>query len=150
MAFQALPETMWSRGKEPTNIPSIAIHYATQASVSIPRTLLREAGLPDIPGAKFDVLVGSGSDAGSIAIIAGSRFTASAQGPSSKPNRLIVRFAGLHQRGVRYSATKVAFEVGRKQLILGVPTDFPVAPPPAPEPASIAGSRQTMKLGAAA
>lgn len=153
MAFQPLPVSTNARGKAPSSIPSIAIHHAHQASISIPRTLLREAGMSDLPGAKFDVLIGTGSDEGTIAVIQGSRVAAGAVGNPKNPNRLMLRVSGLAQKDKKLSSTPLTFEVGRRQIIFTLPASFPVSAEAATaaaaaEPAPVAP--RPLELGAAA
>jgi hypothetical protein len=122
MAFRALPSRNSGGRRPPLSTPVIAI-YKNQTQVSLPRALLREAGLSDLPGAKVDVLIGEGSDAGHIAIIEGPRFTLAKVGSAAVPHTLVCRFA---LGAGKYKSRPVAFEVGRKQLILTLPADFPL------------------------
>lgn len=150
MAFQALPKTVRGfRGPAPSNIPTIAIFDDYQTKMSVPRGLLREAGLPDIPGAKFDVLVGTGPDAGTIALIAGSSSTGTKLGTSANPTRLAIRISNLHQKGRRFKSQPMTFEIGRRQIIFALPFDFPQAPVVEAEKPDLIG-RPSLSLGAAA
>lgn len=87
----------------------------TLTAVSIPRSVLREAGLSDIPGDKIDVLIGTGSDAGAIAIIAGSRYSLVKSGNHR------VQFTSSLLLSEAPRATTCTYEVGRKQLIIELP-----------------------------
>lgn len=124
MAFVALPEV--KRGASRRNEVSVATFKnagnTCTTTISIPRALYREAGLPDFPGATFDIMVGSGPDRGSVAVIAGPRFKARKVGGGPDCHRLILATSLLS--GAARSSTAVEFEVGRKQIIVHFPADF--------------------------
>ena len=127
MAFKPLPQSQPHR-RAPLTVPTLAVRKNNQSSLCIPRALLRDAGLPDIPGARFDVLVGEGSDAGSIAIIAGSRYAGISTSGTATPTTLQISFSGLVPPNTgKVSATKCRYEAGRKQLIVHVPPGYPLA-----------------------
>lgn len=126
MAFKALPEGRRGLGKSPTNTLMVGSFKNTgntfHTSFSIPRALLREAGLPDYPGAKFDILIGEGADRGSVAIIAGPRFSATKVGTGVNINRVAVGSSLLS--GAVMKSTPAEYEVGDKQLIIHMPPGF--------------------------
>lgn len=117
MAFVPLPARQ-SPGRRFSNeitVRATKLAKNTLTTLSIPRSILREAGLSDIPGDKIDVLIGSGPDAGAIAIIAGSRYSLVKCG-----NRR-VQFTSSLLLSEALRATTCTYEVGRKQLIIELP-----------------------------
>lgn len=117
MAFVPLParQSPGRRNSNEITVRATKLANRTLATVSIPRSILREAGLSDIPGDKIDVLIGSGPDAGAIAIIAGSRYSLVKFG-----NRR-VQFTSSLLLSEALRATTCTYEVGRKQLIIELP-----------------------------
>lgn len=122
MAFRALP-TSSSRVRRALLTPTIAVHKHGQTVLNIPRLILRDAGLSDIPNSRVDVLIGTGADEGKIALIEGPRFTLSVGGTSKAPKTLLVRPAlGASQ----FKTQPCHFEVGRRQVIITLPEGFPL------------------------
>jgi hypothetical protein len=126
MAFTALPPGKRGGSKPVTNEVYVGVFAGAgktlHTSISIPRAVYREAGLPDYPGATFDILIGEGADRGSVALIAGSRFRAQKVGSSDTPHRMTVGSALLS--GASMKSTAVRYEAGRKQLIVHMPAGF--------------------------
>lgn len=117
MAFVQLPpgKTAGRPKENKITLRASTLRNRTMTTLSIPRSVLREAGLSDIPGDKIDVLIGTGSDAGAIAIIAGSRYSLVKSGNHR------VQFTGSLLLSEALRATTCTYEVGRKQLIIELP-----------------------------
>lgn len=104
----------------------------TMTTLSIPRQLLRQAGLSDIPGERVDVLVGTGEHAGQIAVVHGDRYSMFKQGL----HRVAVSTTVLLDAPLK--AAHCAFEIGRKQLVIALPREAVLRSAGATAPVSIA------------
>jgi hypothetical protein len=127
MAFRDLPRPAQFRTANP-HLTVGAFKSAgkyPQTVISIPREMLRAAGISDIPGDKLDVLVGEGDDAGKLALIPGSRSTLGRVGNGK--NRVCIAVSGL-ARALRPSAP-CAVQVGVRQLVFTLPAGFAEAAP---------------------
>lgn len=123
MAFKALPKPSRHFGRTGSNDITVGVFKPNNNTVfSLPRAVLREAGLSDIPGSTFDLLVGEGDDAGTIAIIAGPRFRAVKVGSGDAPVRVTIGTTMLAASPISSCACK--YEIGRKQIIVTLPAGF--------------------------
>jgi hypothetical protein len=128
MAFRQLTSSSF-RGRINASEPTVAVYVKNgqpQTTVLVPREMLRQAGLSDLPGSQIDILVGEGADAGCIAIIEGPRYTLRGNNPNN-PKSLVTRSGLLGKAEFKSRAVKA--QVGRKQIVLTLPADFPWTAP---------------------
>lgn len=110
--------------------PTIGVMRATsgkpQTLIAIPRELMRHCEMSDLPGDKFDIMVGTGPDAGIIAIVPGTTYTAGRQGR----NMIAIRTTRLSET-VR-SSERCEYLADRKRLLIHLPAGFPLVEQPSP------------------
>ena len=117
-------------------------------TIMFPRSVLRAAGLPDYPGAKIEVLVGSGDDFGSLCIRAGGERQLRPYGNGE--TRVQVSFSGI--AATKLGTTRCSSDAGNKALVVNLPAAFPWS---AEVMADVVGKRvvevlESQTLGAAA
>lgn len=144
MAFRKHTPAGIGRGREPLTTPTVSVFKTGQTSFNIPRSILRDAGLPDFPGARFDVLVGEGEDAGRIAIQKGAAVKAGKVGNSDTPTSITIRVSQLGKSPLPAEVVAgVAAADG--SLVLTLPASFPwTAPATASAPALASTNGQAL------
>jgi hypothetical protein len=123
------PRGGFGTGRETLSIPTVAVFRGgKQTQLSIPRAMLREAGLPDFPGARFDLFVGEGEDAGRIAIVKGTSLKAGKVGNGDTPTSVCIRTSSIGK--AMFSARPViGVTADGGELVLTLPADFPWTAP---------------------
>jgi hypothetical protein len=113
-------------GRAPRTVPAVAVFgkdgALQQSRFVVPVAILREAGLPHTYGGAINLLVGSGSDAGCIAIVAGDQLKLSRCGKSGRLLQFCTARIGVTSA---FGTRECRYEVGRGQLIFTLPSDFP-------------------------
>lgn len=123
MAFKALPK--FQPGRSCSDDVTVAVHVkgaTAQAAISIPAHVLREAGLDGEIGKHIHLLVGDGSDFGSVALVPGDGLAMTVLGKSTQ--RVVIRSSRICDP-IKYEARVCEYEAGRIQLIIHFPADFP-------------------------
>lgn len=95
-----------------------------RTTFNIPRSLLSQASLDDVAGGQFDILIGSGDDAGCIAIVPGYRVRTNSI--PRCPHRVELRTTVLADG--RMAATKCEYRADPGRLIITMPRGFPWRP----------------------
>ena len=145
MSFRVHTLPRFATGRAPLSIPDSSVFTDGATQIAIPRATLREAGLPDLPGARFDVLIGEGADEGFVAIRKGTSYRAYKVGTSETPTSVCIRTSGIGKaRFLSKAVRSVTFEDG--MLVLRAPDGFPFSAPLAD---TVAPSRQAVSNGQA-
>lgn len=130
MAFNHLPTPKRGGGRTPRTDATVAVYPQGNGFTTnfyIPRHLLRAAGLPDLPGASLDILIGSGDDAGVVALTKGKRAKLVRVGAQQNPPALVIRTSVLGK--ARYTASACGAVAGNGTLYLTIPAGFPWTAP---------------------
>jgi len=124
MAFHLYEKTT-TQGCEARTVPGVSVQRSGQTVFSIPRHVLTAAGLPDAVGAKLDALIGTGDDAGKIALVRGKSLSISCGGGSKHLVTIRMNLGKSHFpiKDVR------AAQADSGALILSLPLDFPFDAP---------------------
>lgn len=121
MAFQLYTKST-TTGRECRTVPGVSVQRTGQTVFSIPRHLLNAAGLPDATGSKLDVMIGTGEDAGKIAIVRGNTLAISAGGASKNIVAIRIKLGKS-----LYTIKDVrAVQADSGALIMTLPLDFPL------------------------
>lgn len=123
MGFKLYEKSGEFHGRQPRTVPGVSVAASGHTVISIPRSTMAAAGLPDAVGAKVDVLIGNGTDSGKVAIVKGSTLSLCKPGDST----LLVNVR-LKLGASRYAMKDVrSVHADNGALILSLPLDFPFA-----------------------
>lgn len=128
MSFRVHAPLRFTSGRGPLSIPTMSVFKDGSTQIALPRATLRDAGLPDLPGARFDVLIGEGTDEGFIAIRKGTNYKAHKVGNSETPTSVCIRTVGVGK--ARFPAKPVRSVTAENgMLVLQAPDGFPLLAP---------------------
>lgn len=128
MTFRVHAPARFATGRSPLTTPTMSVFTDKSTQIAIPRAILRDAGLPDIPGTRFDVLIGEGADEGFVAVRKGATYKASRVGAGDNPTSVCIRVAGLGKARFAAKPVQSVFAEGGL-LILRAPDGFPFTAP---------------------
>lgn len=128
MTFRVHTPKKGGFGRAPLTLPTMSVFKDGSTQLAIPRAVLRDAGLPDLPGTRFDVLLGEGEDAGYIAVTKGTTYRAYKVGNGENPTAVCIRTKGIGK--ARFSAKPVRLATAENgMLVMRAPDGFPFAAP---------------------
>lgn len=124
MTFRVHQPQRQANGRAPLTVPTMSVFGDRSTQIAIPRATLRDAGLPDFPGARFDILIGEGADEGFIAVRKGTTYKAMKVGNGDSPTSICLRVSGVGKS--RFAAKPVrSVEADSGLLIVRAPDGFP-------------------------
>lgn len=124
MTFRVHLPQRAANGRAPLTTPTMSVFTDRSTQIAIPRQVLRDAGLPDFPGARFDLLIGEGADEGCVAIRKGTTYKSVKVGNGDNPTSICLRVSGLGRS--RFAAEPVQSVMADNGiLMMRAPDGFP-------------------------
>lgn len=124
MTFRVHLPQRAANGRAPLTTPTMSVFTDRSTQIAIPRQVLRDAGLPDFPGARFDLLIGEGADEGCVAIRKGTTHKSVKVGNGDNLTSIRLRVSGIGK--ARFSAKAVRSVLAENGLLMmRAPDGFP-------------------------